>query len=138
MDTKSDPFCWIKVNNNNDDSNDADDNIADPKPKGRYGHAVCEYGSSMVVFGGFGEGEKYMNDLWLLDCDNLETGRVCWKYVQPGGSYWPKGRDSHCITACGDKLVLFGGFDGVSTRIVPPGERAKRASLDENESTSHY
>ena len=73
----------------------------------------------MVVMGGLGEGETYLNDLWILDTAN----NFSWEYVKPGGNYWPKARDSHSVCALEDAgvLVLWGGFDGVTDSLVPPG-----------------
>ena len=118
MDTKASPFQWTGVTFPPPD----EDGVAVPRPKGRYGHAMCALNDFVVVFGGLGEGEKYLNDLWIIDCRDFDAGQVSWEYVKPGGSYWPKGRDSHAMCAVGNELVLFGGYDGVSSKVVPTGE----------------
>ncbi|GMH76180.1 hypothetical protein TrLO_g4023 [Triparma laevis f. longispina] len=113
MDVRESPLGWVKIEQGEDGEDLA------PKPKPRFGHAMCSVGPYIVVFGGMGENETYLNDMWLLDTQN----NFSWQYVKPGGNYWPKARDSHAITELPgqNKLLLFGGFDGVSDVVVPPG-----------------
>ncbi|GMH49082.1 hypothetical protein TrRE_jg9474, partial [Triparma retinervis] len=113
MDIRKSPLAWRRAGGGEGDDADA------PRPKPRYGHAMCGVGDVVVVMGGLGEGETYLNDMWVLDT----KGNFSWEYVKPGGSYWPRARDSHAMCALEDEgmLVLWGGFDGASSSVVPPG-----------------
>ncbi|GMH98769.1 hypothetical protein TrVE_jg8857 [Triparma verrucosa] len=114
MDVGKSPLEWVKIDQGAEDEED----LA-PRPQPRFGHAMCAAGPYVVVFGGVGENETYLNDMWLLDTQN----NFSWQYVKPGGNYWPKARDSHAITELPgqNKMLLFGGYDGVSDIVVPPG-----------------
>ena len=122
MDIGKSPLTWVKVGQGKEDG-EVNKFFDAPKPKARFGHAMCTAGVYIVVFGGLGEGEVYLNDMWLLDTSVSSTDALQWQYVQPGGDYWPKARDSHavCELLGQNKLVLFGGFDGVSEMVVPEG-----------------
>ena len=40
----------------------------DHKPMGRTGHSLCLYENSLVVFGGYDDGDsKALGDLWQID-----------------------------------------------------------------------
>eukprot|EP00518_Triparma_eleuthera_P011167 CAMPEP_0182482366 /NCGR_PEP_ID=MMETSP1319-20130603/39140_1 /TAXON_ID=172717 /ORGANISM="Bolidomonas pacifica, Strain RCC208" /LENGTH=467 /DNA_ID=CAMNT_0024684077 /DNA_START=53 /DNA_END=1453 /DNA_ORIENTATION=+ len=116
MDIGKSPLSWIKVLSGSEDSSSV-------QPKARYGHAMCTAGPYVVMFGGLGSGEVYLNDMWLLDTQVEAAQGLKWQYVRPGGDYWPKARDSHAICELPgqNKLLLFGGFDGVSERVIPAG-----------------
>jgi hypothetical protein len=116
MDTRSKPAAWAKI--------DVLSSPESPTPKPRFGHSMCSFGAYVVIFGGLDSTETYLNDMWVIDTkdwDSAEKG-FSWQYVQPKGSYWPKARDSHCMCASGNKLVLFGGYDGISSKVIAPGQ----------------
>ena len=111
IDTKIKPWEWIRMPAPKDDD-------ASPAPKPRFGHSICSYGTYVVIFGGLGENSIYLNDMWVIDTKDWEGDEgFSWQYVNPGGSYWPKGRDSHSMCAVRNTLVLFGGYDGVSPKV---------------------
>ena len=78
-------------------------------PIPRDSHAVISYGDSLVVFGG--SSGSAMNDLHEL---NMKT--LSWIPLFPGGTA-PEPRFCHSMVLAGEsKLVIFGGYDGVSRR----------------------
>ena len=114
MNIRTSPLAWKRIGGG------APQEASDfPVPQARYGHAMCSVRDIVVVFGGLGQNEIYFNDMWFLDTSN----NFSWEYVKPSGNYWPKGRDSHAICGLEDigALVLYGGFDGVSDGLIPPG-----------------
>ena len=62
LNTKVKPWSWANLTAGGEE--DAD---ASPTPKARFGHAMCTYGDYAVVFGGMGEGDVYLNDMWVID-----------------------------------------------------------------------
>lgn len=77
-------------------------------PSPRYGHAAAVVGTSVYVFGGSGPSGAIHNDLHRLD-----VVRWTWSLV-PSTTAPPLGRFGHTLAAVGDKLVMFGGWDGSS------------------------
>jgi N-acetylneuraminic acid mutarotase len=78
-------------------------------PIPRDSHTVVTYGQSLVVFGG--SSGSAMNDLHEL---NMQT--LSWVPLFPGGTA-PEPRFCHSMVLADDaKLVVFGGYDGVSRR----------------------
>jgi len=75
-------------------------------PSARYGHGCAVVGTSVYVFGGKGPSGAVHNDLHRLDVE-----RWTWSLV-PSTTAPPLGRFGHTLSAVGDKLVLFGGWDG--------------------------
>ena len=90
-------------------------------PKGRYGHSMVSFGSygHVIVFGGLGEGNIYLNDMWILD---TRLTHCSWEYVKPKGDFWPKAREGHaaCVPEGLGCMVLLGGFNG-SYDVSQPG-----------------
>ena len=78
-------------------------------PRPRYGHSATVFGEEMYVFGGRGKGGKNFRD---MDCLNLKT--MTWRKIRSANAL-PPGRSGHSTTLIGDKLVIFGGFDGKHT-----------------------
>ena len=131
--SSSKALAWIRVDNcnadepttqnNEDGTTSASSTTKAPSPTGRYGHALCAVsGSYVALFGGLGPDDRYLNDLWLLDCSEIASGNISWEYQQPSGTYWPKSRDSHALCSIGKDLVLLGGCNAVPGSILPRGE----------------
>jgi len=78
-------------------------------PRARYGHSATVFGDEMYVFGGRGSGGKNFRD---MDCLNLKT--MTWRKIRSANAL-PPGRSGHSATLIGDKIVIFGGFDGKRT-----------------------
>jgi len=78
LDTRVEPLEWIKIEGADGAKSDA--MASKPTPKGRYGHAMCSYKNKLVVFGGFGENDTYLNDMWILDVNELLKGNLDWIY----------------------------------------------------------
>jgi hypothetical protein len=77
-------------------------------PGARYGHSAAVVDTCVYVFGGKGSSKVLFNDLHMLD-----VVRWTWSLV-PSTTAPPLGRFGHSMVAVGDKLVVFGGWDGVS------------------------
>ena len=84
---------------------------SDITPKGllppeRSGHAALLDGSKMYIFGGFGGGRVFFDDLWIADL--RARSRITWSLVENRG-YAPVGRSAACLNMIGPLLLLFGG-----------------------------
>ena len=75
-------------------------------PPPRYGHTATLVGRRMFVFGGRGENNVVMKDMYLLDLDEW-----CWVKVNPTTTA-PTSRFDHAEVLIGNKIVVFGGWDG--------------------------
>ncbi len=76
------------------------------KPGPRYGHSASVVGSKIYVFGGKGPDGRMYNDVHFLD-----TLSWCWVELSSTTSP-PPARFGHATCVVGDKLVVFGGWDG--------------------------
>lgn len=76
-------------------------------PGARYAHAACVVGYKVYIFGGKGSSGVLYNDLWCLDVE-----RWAWEHVPSSTAAPPAARCGHSLTAVGDKLAVFGGWDG--------------------------
>ncbi|KAL6076185.1 F-box only protein 42 [Balamuthia mandrillaris] len=80
-------------------------------PSPRFGHSCCLLPSSvslplrnkLLLFGGRTDGNKQLNDLFVLDLE-----KHFWKRFSPDSTF-PEGRAGHTATVISNKLVLFGG-----------------------------
>ncbi|KAI0264606.1 hypothetical protein BC834DRAFT_826003 [Gloeopeniophorella convolvens] len=80
-----------------------------PTPSGRYGHSLSAVGSYLVVFGGRVDG-RFLDDLWLFDLNTL--GSIpAWERCET--SVRPASRAYHTCITDGDRIILFGGTDGL-------------------------
>jgi len=78
-------------------------------PKPRYGHTATIFGNSMYVFGGRGKKGVVYRDIDRL---NLKT----WNWSKMSSTnMMPPARFGHSSTLVGDKIVIFGGYDGNKT-----------------------
>jgi len=75
-------------------------------PPPRYGHTATLVGRRMFVFGGRGENNVVLKDMYLLDLDEW-----CWVKVNPTTTA-PTSRFDHADVLIGNKIVIFGGWDG--------------------------
>ena len=76
-------------------------------PGGRYGHAAVVVDYKVYIFGGKGEGGILYNDLWCLDVEKWSWAMIPSSTAAPPGT-----RCGHSMIAVGDKLAVFGGWDG--------------------------
>lgn len=82
-------------------------------PPPRYGHTATLVGRRMFVFGGRGENNVVLKDMYLLDLDEW-----CWVKVNPTTTA-PTSRFDHADVLIGNKIVIFGGWDGKQVRLPP-------------------
>jgi N-acetylneuraminic acid mutarotase len=75
-------------------------------PPARYGHIACVIGPRMFIFGGAGEGCEPLRDIYFLDLQNW-----MWVPINPTTSS-PSPRFGHAHCTVGNKIVIFGGWDG--------------------------
>lgn len=80
-------------------------------PPPRYGHTSTLVGRRMFVFGGKGENNAIMKDMYFLDLDEW-----CWSKVNPTTTS-PHARFDHADVLIGSKIVIFGGWDGRTVLI---------------------
>jgi hypothetical protein len=79
--------------------------LDDPKPKARRLYAVTEAGPGAWIFGGAGQDDSLLDDLWRVDRETLEFTRVSISGLVPTGRY-----GSTLITdTVRGRLLLFGG-----------------------------
>jgi len=76
-------------------------------PSKRAGHTLSTVGSSLVVFGGYGEEGTRLNDVHLMDVRSMFFHRP---RVQ--GVARPASRSYHCAAVVGRRLYVFFGSDG--------------------------
>ena len=75
-------------------------------PVPRHFHSMVALGRRLFVFGGY-DGSRWRNDIVSLDLDTL-----AWEILRPGGSGPGPRASATMIAIDGDKLALFGGYDG--------------------------
>jgi hypothetical protein len=92
-------------------------------PAGRYGHSVTVVGSRIFLFFGRSEGGALHRDVYALDTSNWRWSVVKTTTSAPQGRFW------HSQAAVGNKVVIFGGWDGRKALddlwVFDPGERAR-------------
>ena len=101
-------------------------------PPERSGHAALLDGFNMYVFGGFGGGIIYFDDLWIVDL-RRQLG-ITWSMVQRG-TYAPVGRSAACFNRLGHELLLFGGINTTGQvedelALFSPKNRKWRPSIE--------
>eukprot|EP00743_Colponemidia_sp_Colp-15_P008824 GILK01009631.1.p1 GENE.GILK01009631.1~~GILK01009631.1.p1 ORF type:complete len:1183 (+),score=174.25 GILK01009631.1:226-3549(+) len=85
-------------------------------PSRRFGHSAVLYGSKMVVYGGVGEGNTYLNDLWVFDTASYLWAQVPFQAGVNGPTY---GRAFHGSVLVGDVMVTVGGeMDSTSSSLT--------------------
>jgi host cell factor len=75
-------------------------------PAPRYGHSAILAGSNVIIFGGRGEKGVHFRDLHALD-----SLKMAWLNGPEGGAA-PSGRLDHSATLVGNKMFVFGGWNG--------------------------
>lgn len=78
-----------------------------PPPRSAHDASLDLY--NMYIFGGYGGGNLYLNDLWVADLSTRFT--MTWSKVVSTG-LTPVGRSVLCLNKLGPMLVLFGGYGG--------------------------
>jgi hypothetical protein len=87
---------------------------SEDRPTGRWSHATVKGpDGSVYLYGGFGDGASFSDELFQLDVDIGE-----WNKIQPLGTVRPSARGFHAMSAVGTDLYLFGGNTGVSSYWV--------------------
>jgi N-acetylneuraminic acid mutarotase len=90
-------------------------NVTGAQPPGRYKHAMATLGTKIVLFGGEGSSvndagspiSPYLGDTWTFD-------GTTWAPVNVTG---PSARTDHTMAALNGKVVLFGGYSGLSSDL---------------------
>eukprot|EP00002_Diphylleia_rotans_P009476 TRINITY_DN1974_c0_g1_i2.p1 TRINITY_DN1974_c0_g1~~TRINITY_DN1974_c0_g1_i2.p1 ORF type:complete len:458 (-),score=48.99 TRINITY_DN1974_c0_g1_i2:185-1558(-) len=77
-------------------------------PSARYAHAACSLGDNRMVIHGGHDGEKWLDDLVVLELTGAQ-GMPHWTYPTTSGQT-PGPRHGHTLTEVGSKLFLFGGY----------------------------
>ena len=75
-------------------------------PPPRSGHGATLDMFNMYVFGGFGGGKTFFNDLWIADLQYMPV--VTWSLVECGG-FTPAGRITPSLNKIGSFLLVLGG-----------------------------
>jgi len=78
-------------------------------PEPRYGHKASIIGNKMYIFGGCGPKNAIHGNVFCL-----ETETWCWNEVSTT-NMGPAPRHDHGQTLIGEKMVIFGGWDGYQT-----------------------
>jgi len=78
------------------------------QPSGRLQHSAVTYEKSVFIFGGEPDQFRQLNDLHVLDTTTLE-----WEQLEPQGDP-PNRRVSTSGVLVGNKIIYFGGYDGVT------------------------
>jgi leucine-zipper-like transcriptional regulator 1 len=99
-----DTMTWLKPN------------ISDTLPMSRNAHTISVIGTKLYLFGGHSgmiikneseiTGNKHLTDLHIFDSQTLT-----WTEFSTIGTP-PKGLRGHTANLIGDKIYLFGGYDG--------------------------
>ena len=80
------------------------------RPPARWGHGMA-YAGLVIVFGGFGEDNEPLNDLWVWDGEDWSEITV---FARDGAfvNEKPPPRGAMAFGSAGGQVVLFGGTDG--------------------------
>ncbi|KAF8492379.1 hypothetical protein F5888DRAFT_910078 [Russula emetica] len=82
-----------------------------PGPSGRFNHTMTLIGSKLFVFGGC-SAKGPLNDIWALDLDCLNSNPFWESYEPTPGNEKPLPRRGHVSVTIGDRIIIFGGYDG--------------------------
>ncbi|KAF8499852.1 hypothetical protein F5888DRAFT_1610700 [Russula emetica] len=82
-----------------------------PGPSGRFNHTMTLIGSKLFVFGGC-SAKGPLNDIWALDLDCLNSNPFWESYEPTPGNEKPLPRSGHVSVTNGDRIIVFGGYDG--------------------------
>jgi hypothetical protein len=89
-----------------------------PQPSPRYGHSAVLVGPNVLVFGGTGEGNQLLNDLWLLRVDKVTA--MLWQKVTTEGPP-PSIRTGHNAVESLSSMYIVAGrtdiFGEVSSQV---------------------
>jgi alpha-tubulin suppressor-like RCC1 family protein len=90
-------------------------NEAVGSPSARYRQAMVwdTVRQGVIMFGGSGTSPIYKNDLWWYD-PNFGTTGVWFKQIDQDADGSPSARQNHSMVWDGQKVIMFGGNDGVS------------------------
>lgn len=91
-----------------------------PVPERRTSHAAAvDTHGRIYVFGGYGAGGRFLNDMWILKVSGAAVASgslrdsgaqpIIWVQQSPTGPV-PAAREGHTLTLVDRKLVLFGGY----------------------------
>ncbi|KAJ3443653.1 kelch repeat domain [Anaeramoeba flamelloides] len=81
------------------------DDVKGEKPSPRAYHSACIIDTKLIIFGGIGERNQCLNDLYIF---NLQ--KMVWKKCNIFGYVLPSPRYHHTFTKINDqKLIIFGG-----------------------------
>ncbi|CAE7662675.1 DRC7, partial [Symbiodinium microadriaticum] len=84
--------------------------VTGKSPPARFDHTAVFLPEQhkMLVFGGYGEGHKRLDDLWILDMKAME-----WSKAAVTGSTPPE-RDNHTAIYLPEReqMLVFGGYGG--------------------------
>ncbi|KAF8499888.1 hypothetical protein F5888DRAFT_1921693 [Russula emetica] len=82
-----------------------------PGPGGRCNHTMTLVGSKLFVFGGRTV-RRRLNDIWALDLDCLKSDPFWESCEAAPGNEKPLPRSGHVSVTTGDRIIVFGGYDG--------------------------
>mmetsp|Transcript_8429 Transcript_8429/g.28286 ORF Transcript_8429/g.28286 Transcript_8429/m.28286 type:complete len:1016 (-) Transcript_8429:107-3154(-) len=85
-------------------------------PSARYAHTAVSFRGLLYVFGGYGGGDGWLGDLWVLDTQAIrvrDQSKVTMAWLSPNTSGTPPPpRAAHTANIVGSKMYIFGGNNG--------------------------
>lgn len=81
-------------------------------PCKRAASSLCAAGNQVYLFGGQGEDNNKMNDLWVFD-----LGSNQWKEISTPEEERPHTRTGHTALLMGDRIIIFGGILEVTKEV---------------------
>jgi len=88
--------------------------VSGQRPAPRCAHsAVTHTDKEVIIFGGYGPGDKYYNDMWKLHYD--ENNNFHWENVEYKSTERPSPRYAQSSTLYENNILVFGGWDPQKT-----------------------
>jgi N-acetylneuraminic acid mutarotase len=88
---------------------------APDSPTARYAHSIVWDGQKVIMFGGIDSSNNYKNDLWWYEPTSGTNG--AWiKQIEQDTVGSPSVRRYHSMVRDGQKVIMFGGFDGADDK----------------------